>query len=64
MTFFAKKKWSNILFSYLFFIFVQNFKPKKKKKKKKTRHNVYLNDFNHIVTFWKNYMNFDGQWVP
>jgi len=30
MTFFSKKKWSNIPFSYLFFTFVQNFKPQKK----------------------------------
>ncbi len=29
------KKWSNIFVSYLFFTFVQNFKPKKKKKKRK-----------------------------
>ncbi len=29
--FLPKTKWSNILFSYLFFTFVQNFKPKKKK---------------------------------
>jgi hypothetical protein len=29
--FFVKKKWSNIHFSYLFFIFMQNFKPQKKK---------------------------------
>jgi hypothetical protein len=27
---FLKKKWQNILFSYLFFTFVQNFKPKTK----------------------------------
>ncbi len=32
MTFFSKrKKWSNIPFSYLFFTFVQIFKPKKKR---------------------------------
>jgi hypothetical protein len=24
---------------------------------------VYLNVFNHIVTFWKNYMNFCIWWV-
>jgi len=53
--FFPKKKqWSNILFSYLFFIFVQNFKPKKKS----SSWHVYLNVFNHIVAFWKNYIFF------
>jgi hypothetical protein len=47
---FKKEKWSNVFFLYLFFTFVQIFKPKKMK--------VYLNVFDHIVTFWKNYMNF------
>jgi len=48
-----KKKSSNIPFSCLFFTFVQN------SKKKKTCCDVYLDvNFNHIVTFWKNYINF------
>jgi hypothetical protein len=53
---FCQKKWLNILFSYLFFTFMQNFKPKKRKKDSSWY--VYLNVFNGIVTFWKNYMNF------
>jgi hypothetical protein len=38
------------LFILIFFTFEQKFKPKKKKKKKFSLH-VYLNVFNHIVTF-------------
>jgi hypothetical protein len=62
MTFFLKKKWWSILFSYFFFRFVQIFKPKKKKIRRLGH--VYLNVFNHIVTFWKNCMNFCEWWVP
>jgi hypothetical protein len=47
MTLFSKKKNS---FSYLFFTFVQNFKPKNKDI---FSWHVYLNVLNHIVTFWK-----------
>jgi hypothetical protein len=58
--FFQKKKknWWNVPFSYLFFTFVQNIKPQKKN----LSWPVYLNVFNHIVTFWKNYMTFCIQW--
>jgi hypothetical protein len=38
----------NILFSYLFFTFVQNFKPQKKD----LLWHVYLNVFNHIVIYF------------
>jgi hypothetical protein len=46
-------------FISIFFTIVQKFKPKKKN----LSWHVYLNVFNHIVTFWKNYMNFCICWV-
>jgi hypothetical protein len=49
MTFFSKEKVIKYSLFILFFIFVQNFKPEKKEKK--IHHDLYLNDFNHIVTF-------------
>jgi hypothetical protein len=52
MIFFSKSKWSNISFPYLFFTFVQNFKPKRKKEKDISWH-MYMNVFNHIVTLLK-----------
>jgi hypothetical protein len=59
--FFRKQNQKNITFSYLFFTFVQIFKPKKIITH--SSWNVYLNVFNHIVTFGKNYMNFCIWWV-
>ncbi len=49
--FLYKKKWSNIFFSYFLFTFVQNFNLKQRKKY--SSWHVFLNVFNHIVTFFK-----------
>jgi len=52
LIFFSKEKVIKYsLFIYIFHIY------EKFQTKKKTRH-VYFNVFNHIVTFWKNYMIF------
>jgi hypothetical protein len=51
MIFFSKMK----VIKYFFLIFIFHICAKFQTIKKRI---VYLNVFNHTVTFWKNYMNF------
>jgi hypothetical protein len=56
MIFFSKKKVTKFIFSI--FIFHSSAKFQTKKEEEDLSWNVYLNVFNHIVRFLKNYINF------
>jgi hypothetical protein len=58
MTFFSKKKWSK----YSLFIFIFHIYAKFQIRINESSWHVYLNVFNHIVTFLKNYMKFCIWW--
>jgi hypothetical protein len=59
MIFFLKK----IVIEYSLFIFIFHICAKFQTKKKDSSWHVYINFFNHIVTFWKKYMNFLVWWM-
>ncbi len=58
MTFFSQKKSDKIFSFHIYFSRLWKFS----KRKKRLSGHVYLNVFNHIVTFLKNKMNF--LWLP